>query len=72
MTAFRIQERAVSRLDGIYRYTASQRATTQAERYQKHSVHWKRLADGDIGIVTILHQRMHQIERFRDDFGGKS
>ena len=22
-----------------------------------------------IGIVTILHQRMHQIERFRDDFG---
>ena len=39
-------------------------------RYQKHFVYWKRLADGDIGIVTILHQRMHQIERFRDDFGG--
>jgi toxin ParE1/3/4 len=103
MTAFRIQERAVSRLDEIY-YTASQWDTTQAERYikglfesfeqirtnlslsrpipaefgvdgyvyryQKHFVYWKRLADGDIGIVTILHQRMHQIERFRDDFGG--
>ena len=41
-------------------------------RYLKHFVYWKRLADGDIGIVTILHQRMHQIERFRDDFGGKS
>ncbi len=41
-------------------------------RYQRHFVYWKRLADGDIGIVTILHQRMHQIERFRDDFGGKS
>ena len=106
MTAFRIQERAVSRLDGIYRYTPSQWDTTQAERYikglfesfeqirtnpslsrpilaefgvdgyfyryQKHFVYWKRLADGDIGIVTILHQCMHQIERFRDDFGGKS
>jgi toxin ParE1/3/4 len=106
MTAFRIQERAVSRLDENYRYTASQWDTTQAERYikglfesfeqirtnpslsrpipaefgvdgyfyryQRHFVYWKRLADGDIGIVTILHQRMHQIERFRDDFGGKS
>jgi hypothetical protein len=26
------------------------------------------LADRDVGIVTVLHQRMHQIERFRDDF----
>ena len=25
------------------------------------------LADGTVGIVTILHERMHQIERFRDD-----
>ncbi|OZB69899.1 MAG: plasmid stabilization protein, partial [Thiomonas sp. 14-64-326] len=22
-----------------------------------------------IGIVTLLHERMHQIDRFRDDFG---
>ena len=104
MTAFRIQERAVSRLDEFYRCTASQWDATQAERYikglfesfeqirtnpslsrlipaefgvdgyfyryQKHFVYWKRLADGDIGIVMILHQRMHQIECFRDDFGG--
>lgn len=38
-------------------------------RYEKHIVYWKTLANGDIGIVTILHDRMHQIERFRDDFG---
>jgi plasmid stabilization system protein ParE len=106
MTTFRVQERAVSRLDEIYRYTVSEWGATQAEhyinglfesfeqirtnptasrpipadlgvdgyfyRYQKHFVYWKKLADGDIGIVTILHQRMHQIERFRDDFGTES
>ena len=38
-------------------------------RYQQHVIYWRRLAGGDIGIVTILHQRMHQIARFRDDFG---
>ncbi len=37
-------------------------------RYERHFVYWKRLANGDIGIVTILHERMHQIERFKDDF----
>jgi toxin ParE1/3/4 len=37
-------------------------------RYQRHVVYWKRLANGDVGIVTILHERMHQIARFRDDF----
>lgn len=38
-------------------------------RYERHFVYWRRLANGDIGIVTILHERMHQIERFREDFG---
>ncbi|HUJ45965.1 MAG TPA: type II toxin-antitoxin system RelE/ParE family toxin [Rhizomicrobium sp.] len=38
-------------------------------RYEHHFVYWRRLANGDIGIVTILHERMHQIDRFRDDFG---
>ena len=103
MTSVRIQERASSRLDEIYRYTASEWEAAQAERYinglfesfdrikenaslsrpipadfgvqgyfyryEKHFVYWKTLANGDIGIVTILHQRMHQIERFRNDFG---
>lgn len=36
-------------------------------RYEHHYIYWKLLADGTIGIVTILHDRMHQIERFRDD-----
>jgi plasmid stabilization system protein ParE len=38
-------------------------------RYERHFVYWRRLADGNIGIVTILHERMHRIERFRDTFG---
>jgi plasmid stabilization system protein ParE len=36
-------------------------------RYERHVVYWRRLSNGDIGIVTILHGRMHQIDRFRDD-----
>lgn len=38
-------------------------------RYEKHLVYWRRLGNGDIGIVMILHERMHQIGRFREDFG---
>lgn len=38
-------------------------------RYERHVVYWRRLTNGDIGIVTILHARMHQIGRFREDFG---
>jgi len=39
-------------------------------RYQKHFVYWKHLPSGIVGVVTILHERMHQIDRFQDDFGG--
>lgn len=38
-------------------------------RYERHVVYWRRLSNEDIGIVTILHERMHQIDRFREDFG---
>jgi toxin ParE1/3/4 len=38
-------------------------------RHQRHFVYWRHLSNGDIGIVTILHERMHQISRLRDDFG---
>ena len=38
-------------------------------RYKRHFVYWKTLRNGDVGIVTVLHERMHQIERFREDFG---
>ncbi len=38
-------------------------------RYERHFIYWRILSNGDIGIVTILHERMHQIDRFREDFG---
>ncbi len=38
-------------------------------RYERHFVYWHHLSNGDIGIVTLLYERMHQIDRFRDDFG---
>lgn len=38
-------------------------------RYEQHFVHWRRLSNNDIGIVTILHTRMHQTDRFKADFG---
>lgn len=37
-------------------------------RYERHFVYWRRLDNGDVGIVTILHERMHQIGRFKEDF----
>lgn len=37
-------------------------------RYEQHVVYWRRLSNGDIGVVTILHARMHQIDRFSEDF----
>lgn len=40
-------------------------------RYQRHFVYWQPLSNGDIGIVSILHEQMHQISRLREDFGLK-
>jgi len=37
-------------------------------KYEKHFVYWKFLQNGTVGIVTVLHERMHQIARFQDDF----
>jgi toxin ParE1/3/4 len=37
-------------------------------RYEKHFIYWKYLSNGTVGIVTVLHERMHQIERFNKDF----
>lgn len=36
-------------------------------RYRRHFVYWKTLGDGAIGIVTVLHERMHQMDRFLED-----
>ena len=38
-------------------------------RYEHHVVYWRRLSNGDIGIVTILHESLHQTDRFREDRG---
>lgn len=35
-------------------------------RYERHFIYWRRLSNGDVGIVTVLHERMHQIDRFRE------
>lgn len=36
-------------------------------RYKRHFVYWKTLEDGMIGIVTVLHERMHQLGRILED-----
>lgn len=37
-------------------------------RHERHYIYWKVLDDASVGIVTVLHERMHQIARFRDDW----
>lgn len=32
--------------------------------HNRHYIYWKELKGGDIGIMAILHERMHQIEWF--------
>ncbi len=39
-------------------------------RYEKHFIYWKLLGDGSVGVVTVLHERMHQIDRLREDAPG--
>ena len=39
-------------------------------RYERHFIYWKVLANGEVGIVTILHERMHQMDRLREDVHG--
>jgi toxin ParE1/3/4 len=36
-------------------------------RYERHFIYWKLLGDGAVGIVTVLHERMHRMERLRED-----
>jgi toxin ParE1/3/4 len=37
-------------------------------RHEHHFIYWRLLDDGSVGIVTILHERMHHIARLADDF----
>jgi len=36
-----------------------------------HYVYWRKLSGGQVGIVTTLHERMHQSGRFQDDLEGR-
>ena len=36
-------------------------------RYRRHFIYWKTLNDGAIGIVIVLHERMHQLGRFLEE-----
>jgi plasmid stabilization system protein ParE len=36
-------------------------------RYEKHYIYWRYLNNDDIGIVTVLHERMHQIKQFNKE-----
>ncbi len=38
-------------------------------RHERHSIYWRWLGSGDMGIVTILHAGMQRIDHFREDFG---
>jgi plasmid stabilization system protein ParE len=38
-------------------------------RYEHHFIYWRRLDDGSVGVVSILHERMHQERRVRKEFG---
>ena len=37
-------------------------------RYEQHVIYWRLLDDDAVGVLTVLHARMHQISRFREDF----
>ena len=35
-------------------------------RYEHHYIYWKKASNGDIAIVAILRERMHQVDRLKD------
>ena len=37
-------------------------------KYEHHFVYWRMMRSGAIGIVAILHERMHQLDRIRELF----
>jgi toxin ParE1/3/4 len=39
-------------------------------RCEHHFVYWRLLDSGEIGIVAILHERMHQIDEIRNIMDG--
>jgi toxin ParE1/3/4 len=39
-------------------------------RYERHFIYWRILSSGEVGIVAILHERMHQIAHVQQAFEG--
>lgn len=39
-------------------------------RHQRHVVYWRRLSNGDVGNATVLHARLHPMDRLREDLQG--
>jgi toxin ParE1/3/4 len=37
-------------------------------KYEHHFVYWRMLPSGAVGIVAVLHERMHRIDRIRELF----
>jgi len=37
--------------------------TAWVSRYEHHYIYWKQLDDGRVGIMAVLHERMHQAAR---------
>ena len=37
-------------------------------RYEKHFIYSRQLSSGKLGIVTVLHERMHQFDGLTSDF----
>lgn len=77
------EDQAEAYITGLFRFfddVASRNATWRAVpaefgvagyvgKYEHHFVYWKVMrSGGDIGIVAILHERMHQLERVRELF----
>lgn len=36
-------------------------------RHEHHYIYWRQCSDGTVGIVTILHERMHRTDRLVED-----
>lgn len=55
------------RFEGLDLPSANARSASEGFycRYERHYVYWRVLSDGAFGIVTLLHERMHQIGSFR-------
>ena len=37
-------------------------------QYERHFIYWKTLQNGDVGIATILHERMNRGDRLAEDW----